>query len=136
MALPIEAAARTALEAEGVGTAEISVSLLDDPAIAGLHERYLGVHGPTDVLSFNLDAEGAAGGSPEGLLGDIYIGFETAASHAEDRGIGLKEELTRLTIHGVLHILGHDHPSDEGREGSPMYLRQEELLRLFLDKRS
>jgi probable rRNA maturation factor len=115
----------TALRAEGVDEAEVSVTLLDDAAIADLHGRYLGDPSPTDVLSFALQDEG------EPPLGDIYIGFETALRRAEELGVPGEEELLRLAIHGLLHILGYDHP-DDGRYESPMFKRQEDLMAMVL----
>lgn len=132
----IEGAARAVLQAEGVHGGEISISLIDDDTIADLHHRYLGLAGPTDVLSFDLNREDGAQGPHGEPLGDVYIGYQTATVQAEDHGVGLEEELMRLAIHGLLHILGHDHPVDGSREASPMYRRQEELLRACLDRQS
>ena len=105
--------------------AEISVTLLGDVAMADLHSRHLGVSAPTDVLSFALHDEG------EPPLGDVYIGYETAEARAAELGIPITEELVRLAIHGVLHVLGHEHP-EEGRYESPMFRRQEDLVRRVL----
>lgn len=112
---------RAVLAAEGVPEAEVSVALLDDRAIAEIHGRYLDAHTPTDVLSFALQDDG------EPPLGDIYIGYETAARRAAELGIAPREELIRLAVHGLLHILGYDHP-DVGRYESPMFKRQEDLV--------
>lgn len=124
---PLEAAVRLTLAREGLEDGEVSVTLLSDGDIAELHERHLGVAGPTDVLSFALHE----GGEPP--LGDVYIGYETASRSAAERGLPLSEELVRLAVHGVLHVLGHDHPPSR-REASPMYRRQEELVRQVLDQ--
>ena len=115
------------LEAEGVGEAELSVAFVSDDEIASLNERYLSHEGPTDVISFPLHLPG---GSP---LGDIYIGAAQAARQAPAAdAASVREELLRLAVHGTLHILGYEHPEGPDREGSPMYLRQEELLSSFL----
>lgn len=124
----LEAAVRHVLEAEAVAAAEISLALLNDEAIAGLNEGYLAHEGATDVISFALHGAG------ERPLGDIYVGLEQAARQAEEMGIELREELLRLAVHGTLHVLGYDHPAGDDREGSPMYLRQEELLASFLER--
>ena len=64
--------------------------------------------GPTDVLSFSL-LEGEQAGHRGALLGDVVIGLAVAERQARERGHGLVEELDRLLIHGLLHLLGHDH---------------------------
>ena len=101
---------------------EVSVTCLEAPEIARLNRDYLGREGPTDVIAFRLDGD-------DELLGDVYLCPEVAARAAEEAGDGLLEEVVRLVIHGVLHLLGHDHPEDEGRWDSPMYHLQERLVR-------
>lgn len=128
--LQLEAVAEWVLAEEGVGRAEVSVTLLSDEAIAELNQRYLSHGGPTDVISFPLDD------LPGCVVGDIYIGAEQARREAGEAGVPEREELMRLVVHGLLHVLGWDHPDDaEARAGSPMYRRQEELLAGFLRQR-
>lgn len=124
----VEKAVRHVLALEGVAAAEISVAFVGDEEIARMNEGYLAHEGATDVISFALHEEG------ERPLGDIYIGVEQAARQAEELGVGAEEELLRLAIHGTLHVLGYDHPVEGEREGSRMYLRQEELLASFLSR--
>ena len=62
------------------------------------------------------------------MLGDVYIAPEVAADHATELEIEASEEVLRLVIHGVLHVLGHDHPEGEDRQSSAMFRLQEELL--------
>jgi probable rRNA maturation factor len=64
------------------------------------------------VLSFSL-LEGAHAEHRGGLLGDVVISVETAARQAAERRRGLDDELTRLMVHGLCHVLGHDHEADE-----------------------
>ena len=116
----------SALRAEGVATAEISIALLPDSRIAGMNREHLGHSGATDVISFALHSPG------EPPLGDIYIGAEQARRQAAELGVPLDEELLRLALHGTLHVLGYDHPEGEERHDSSMYARQEELLISFL----
>lgn len=123
IALAVRAAAREELRSDG----EVSVTLVDDAGIATLNDRYLGREGPTDVIAFTLHSEG------EPLLGDIYIGYEQAVRQAAAEGVTLDEELARLAIHGFLHVVGWDHPSGDERFASPMFMRQEALLRTVLD---
>jgi probable rRNA maturation factor len=122
----VEAAVRWALEAEGIERAEISVALLGDEEITELNRTYLRHEGPTDVISFPLHEPG------QPPLGDVYIGLPQALRQADELGVPVDEELLRLAIHGTLHVLGYDHPPGEDREHTPMYRRQEELLRAFL----
>jgi probable rRNA maturation factor len=120
----LEAAAIAVVTAENAGETDLSITLLDDAAISRLNLEYLGHDGPTDVISFRLETPFAA------PTGDIYLGAEQAVRQAEELGVPVTEELVRLTVHGVLHVLGWDHP-DEDRQDSPMYRRQEEILRVL-----
>jgi len=88
--------------------AELSVTLVDDAAIAELNGRYRGRPRPTDVLSFSL-LEGPHAERRGALLGDVVISLETAARQASRAGRSLDDEVLRLLIHGVLHLVGHDH---------------------------
>ncbi len=122
-----EEAMRTALRhvlaAERVDSARLSLAFVSDAEITRLNERYLGHDYPTDVIAFGLHSAG------EPPFGDLYIGVEQAGRQAAELGIRLEEELLRLAIHGLLHLLGYDHPEGEERHASLMYRRQEALLR-------
>jgi len=87
-------------------TAECSVLLVDDAAIATLNARYRRVSAPTDVLAFPM-AEGRFRDLSGHLLGDVVISVETARRQAGPAG--LEAELALLLVHGILHLLGHDH---------------------------
>jgi len=103
------------LAALGRRDAELSVALVDDAAIAALNGRYRGRARPTDVLSFSL-LQGDHAERRGALLGDVVIGVETAARQARRRRVRLDDEVARLLIHGVLHLVGHDHEEpDEAR---------------------
>lgn len=101
--------------------APISLTFLGPVAMQRLNHRHKGHDLPTDVLSFALPIGDA-------VMGDIYLCRAIAAAEARRRGIPLREELVRLVIHGVLHVLGYDHPNASGRETSPMWKRQERYL--------
>jgi rRNA maturation RNase YbeY len=120
----ISSVARAVLRAEDVRAARLSITFVSDERIAALNRRHLGHRGPTDVISFGLG--GAAPEDP--VVGDIYIAPDVARRNAAAHGVTIGEELTRLVIHGVLHVLGFDHPEGSGRMRSPMWLRQETLL--------
>jgi probable rRNA maturation factor len=114
------AAARLVLEREGRPRARLSVALVDDTEMAAIHRFYLGVEGPTDVVSFPLDD------AHDDLLGEVVVSTDTAAREAAARSIPLDEEVLRYVVHGTLHLLGYDdhRPADRRR----MHARQEELL--------
>ena len=118
------AAAKSTLRAEKVRHALVSVTLVTAPRIAALNRKHLHHEGPTDVISFGFARER---GGP--VIADIYIAPAVAASNARRHGVGVREELVRLVIHGVLHALGYDHPDGEARLKSPMWRRQELLVR-------
>ena len=92
--------------------AELSIALVDDATIAELNRRYRGKAGPTDVLSFS-QLEGEHGELAGNLLGDVVISLETAARQARSAHRGLDSEVVRLLVHGILHLLGHDHEHDD-----------------------
>ena len=121
----LERAITRTLEAEGRPELELSLALLGDADIQELNRRYLGKDAPTDVIAFALGDGGE-------LVGDVYIGVEQARRQADELAVPLPEELARLAIHGTLHVLGHDHPEGEEREGSRMFVLQERLLRELL----
>ena len=108
--------ARALLSAVGLPRAELSLALVSDAAIAKLNEAHRGKRGATDVLSYSL-AEGAHAGQRGELLGDVVIAVGVAARQAAELGHSLNDELLRLVIHGVLHLLGFDHelPRDARR---------------------
>jgi len=107
-------AAAAALASETQAQAlELSLVLTGDEFVRALNRDYRGQDAPTNVLSFPGDVPrhgGAASGRPV-LLGDVVVAFGAAQREAEmdDRGISLADHLSHLVIHGVLHLLGHDH---------------------------
>lgn len=102
------------------GQTEVDITIVDDEEIHMLNRDYRNVDRPTDVLSFALDEESeeepeVVGGPEEHLLGDIIISAETAARQAEEFGHGLEREIVYLAVHGLLHLLGYDHMTDEDK---------------------
>lgn len=122
----LKAAARAALRTgDGADeSAELSVTFLPAASMRALNRDYHGVDGVTDVLAFGL------GEDP--LVGDIYISPDAAEASARELGLDPAEEILRLVIHGILHLLGHDHPEGEARYASPMFELQERLLARLL----
>ncbi len=114
--------------------AEVDVTIVDDEEIHTLNREYRGMDKPTDVLSFALDEDmddsdepELVGGPEEHLFGDIIISAETALRQAEEYGHGLEREMTYLAVHGMFHLLGYDHMTEE--EKMVMRVKEEEALR-------
>ncbi|HTH06221.1 MAG TPA: rRNA maturation RNase YbeY [Ilumatobacteraceae bacterium] len=130
---------------EGVrGLAELALLFVTEVEITELNESYMGKQGPTDVLSFPIDASEAEivltnqppsrgpdrsppdPGDMPLLLGDVVICPAVAAAQAPQHAGNLDDELALLVVHGVLHVLGHDH--DEPDAQALMRARELELL--------
>ena len=111
---------------------EVDITIVDDEEIHTLNREDRNVDRPTDVLSFALD-EGEEDepelidGPEEHLLGDIIISAETAQRQGEEFGHGLEREIVYLAVHGLLHLLGYDHMTDEDKK--IMRAKEEEALR-------
>jgi len=114
--------ARAHLEALGRPAAGLSVLLTGDRVVRSLNRRFRGVDRTTDVLSF--PAEEPAGRGPE--LGDVALSLEVARRRARAEGRPLLAELDRYLVHGILHLLGHDH--ERPGEARAMADLEEELL--------
>jgi probable rRNA maturation factor len=112
------------LEAERVKDALISVAFVGSEMMAQLNKQFLSRDGSTDVITFGLSRNG--GKMP--VIGDIYVCPPVAQRNAKSLGIPASEELSRLIVHGTLHVLGYDHPEGKGRTASPMWKRQEGIL--------
>ena len=109
-------AARLALDEAGM----VTVSLTDDDTVADLNQRFRGKTGPTNVLSF------PAAETARPFLGDVILAYGVCAREATDQGKPLADHLLHLVIHGVLHLLGHDHIQDD--EAEAMETRERTLL--------
>jgi len=109
------------LHAEGrTGCWQFSIAFVDEPAIVDLHQRFLQLDTPTDILTFPFDSD------PSGSGGDIAICVPVAAANATENGKSLSWELAFLVLHGVLHVLGWDDSTDAER--TAMLDRQIEIL--------
>ncbi len=111
---------------------ELAVVVVADPRMAELHERFAGVTGTTDVLTFDLTGETAVGTrhpAPETrkhVEGEVYVCYDEAARQAADRTHGVDVELLLYAVHGLLHLLGYDD-HDEAHHAE-MHAREDELL--------
>lgn len=132
----------------GRADAELSVLLTDDATLHELNRAYRGRDEPTDVLSFAMGEGDAPELTPE-LLGDVAISVQTAARQTRDPALRearrarvgwsgegahwpLRAELTFLLIHGLLHLLGHDHL--EARQTARMKAEEARLMRRFQER--
>ncbi len=124
----LESVARRVLEAEGVDAAELSVTVTDDETVRCLNREYAGEDAVTDVLSFS-QREGEEFAAPPGgasPLGEVIIAYPQAARQAGEQEQSVDEEVARLLVHGILHLLGYDHAQPE--EERRMRAREEELV--------
>ncbi len=120
----VAALARAVLAGEKCRSAVLAITFVGEREMARLHRRHLNVAGPTDIITF--EHAQTVPGAPR--VADIYISPAVARRNARSAGCSAREELARLTIHGVLHALGWEHPEGEGRLTSPMWRRQERWL--------
>ena len=114
-----------ALRSEHVRNAMISIVFVSAPKIAAMNSRYLKKNRPTDVIAFGFGSGSRAGA----VVGDIYICPDVAKTNAKAERVSLREELDRLVVHGILHVLGYDHPESASRTTSRMWRKQEAILR-------
>jgi probable rRNA maturation factor len=117
-------AARAALRAERVRNALVSITLLDKRGIAKMNREHIGHAGATDVISFGF----SRATKTDPVIGDIYIAPDVARENAKASGVSVHDEITRLIVHGVLHVLGHEHPESDERTQSDMWKRQERIV--------
>lgn len=122
----LENAARLTLEHESESlAADLSIILTDDARLHELNLNYLGVDAPTDVLSFPASETDPDTGAR--YLGDILISVPRAEIQASAAGHPLEAELQLLIVHGVLHLLGHDHARTKDK--ARMWKAQAEILK-------
>jgi len=100
--------ATKALAAIGKHESSATIAFVSDKKIRELNRQFRGVDKATDVLSFPAD------GPDDGELGDIAISIETAAVQAKENGLKFEGEIAQLILHGLLHLSGYDHETDNG----------------------
>ncbi|OGQ47216.1 MAG: rRNA maturation RNase YbeY [Deltaproteobacteria bacterium RIFCSPLOWO2_02_44_9] len=110
---------------------ELSLLLTDNEGIRALNRRYLDRDRPTDVLSFPMWDFNSELRTPnsELILGDVVISIEKARKQAEELGVTMDEELSRLLVHGILHLFGFDHEKSS-KEAQRMKKEEERLLKI------
>jgi len=115
-----------AIKAENVSNVVFNVIIVDKEKIQEINKNYRGIDRVTDVISFALEDNEDIVYEDFRLLGDIYICVDKVFSQAEEYGHSVLRELSFLTIHGFLHLLGYDHMTDTDEK--VMFKRQEEIL--------
>ena len=135
----LKSAVRTAIAAtlkheEFFRDAEVSVTFCDDAHIRGLNAAYRKKDAPTDVLSFPIYEKGEAYTTPDSpvLLGDVVISLERAKEQGEKIGNTLEQEVSFLTVHSTLHLLGYDHETSQEDEDE-MFAIQKEIVKEIHD---
>jgi probable rRNA maturation factor len=131
--------AERALAAEGIDGAALSVLITDNETVQALNREFRGLDDPTDVLSFGLTErmKPAVDEAPPAeafvlppdlaeQIGEVVISYPTAARQAAERARSVNDELALLLVHGILHLLGHDHAEPE--ETRRMQAREQALL--------
>jgi probable rRNA maturation factor len=118
-------AAHAAILQQGAAEdAELSLVLVDDASMQAYNRDYREIDAPTDVLSFPSTEIDLDSGAP--YLGDLIVSYPTASAQAAAAGHSLDAELALLVVHGLLHLLGHDHYDDD--EKMLMWAAQHEIL--------
>ena len=99
--------AEKALDAIGKSGSSATIAFVSDKSIRKLNQQFRSIDKATDVLSFPAD-------EPEPELGDIAVSVETAARQAKVNGLSFDNEIAQLILHGLLHLSGYDHETDNG----------------------
>ena len=124
--------AQAALVSSGATAGELNLLFVDEIEMASLNREHMGEDRVTDVLSFPIDGAGGEPSAGEALIGDVVVcpvhAARQAAGHGGERGHdgSVADELALLIVHGVLHVLGHDH-ADIG-DAARMQAREQDLL--------
>ncbi len=116
---------------------ELSISFVSDDEIQELNKQWRNIDSPTDILSFvqsdNVDdMDFWPTDNESNILGDMIISIKAIERNCENFNVSFDEEVDRLLIHGILHLLGHDHKTNDKNE--PMLVLQEEILSKIREK--
>ena len=105
-------------------SSQVNLIFCDDSRMQELNSQYRKKDQTTDVLSFNIDDPK----EPDSILGEIYISLTVAIKQAKEYEVSLVDEIRRLFVHGLLHLLGYDHQADDDARG--MFSTEEKYLGL------
>ena len=120
-------------EDEKLGNVIFNVIIVDNAKIHEINKEYRNIDRETDVISFALEDDKSFNTTEVRMLGDIYISIDKVRSQAKEYGHSFKRELYFLSIHGLLHLLGYDHMTEEDEK--KMFGKQEEVLDRYGIKR-
>lgn len=95
---------------ENIGEGEIDIIFVDDKMIHNINRKFLEHDYPTDVITFTLNDD------DEPLSGEIYVSVETSEKQSQEFGVSFEDELNRLSVHGILHLAGHEDDTDIKRQ--------------------
>ena len=115
MAVDIErwqAFSERALKSIRKSDSDATIAFVSDRQMKDLNKRFRNINRATDVLSFPAEEAGAMAGAN---LGDIAVSLERATTQAEENGLTLEVEIAQLILHGLLHLCGYDHETDQGQ---------------------
>lgn len=115
-----------ALTYEKVSNGIMNVIIIDNEKIHQINKEYRGIDRPTDVISFALEDDKTFVDTDFRVLGDIYISIDKVYEQAEAYGHSRRRELSFLTVHGILHLLGYDHMQEDDEK--IMFGKQDEIL--------
>lgn len=110
------------LRAEGRRGAHARIVFVGPLRMRQLNAQYRGINRPTDVLSFE--------GDEKKYVGEVVVCRSYIRNQARENGVPYAEELTRMTVHGLLHLLGYDH--ERARDAREMFARQERYVQKFV----
>jgi len=140
----LESLAQSLLNDLDFSESELSIRITDDEEIRVLNQQYRSKDMPTDVLSFALFDEpiefsfdedvsevGQESQRPQDLLGDVVISLDTACRQAKEQGITPRDEVIKLLIHGLLHLLGYEHENVPDEDAQLMAAKEEDLFERF-----
>ena len=118
----------SAMKKENLDKCVFNLIIVDNSYIHELNKNYRGIDRETDVITFALeDEDSLVLPTDERVLGDIYISIDKARSQAEEYGHSLLREMSFLFVHGLLHLLGYDHMTEEDEK--VMFSLQEKILK-------
>ena len=114
----VERVVRAVFDGEQAPNATVTVSFLSQARMRRMNRETFGHDRATDVIAFGLPHD-------DTLVGDVYVCPAVARRSAQEHHVPVRQELIRLVVHGLLHVLGLDHPAGASRTRSPMWRRQE-----------